>query len=184
MPRALWDRRHFVDPCRSSTGCPSRYRNRCWWAETEADDRDATCRSSRWRSPALQRLGECDLFRRDATSGFGKQHAAFVAAHAVANGESARHEGRPTGSAHAGRRVELREPHTLRRHAIEVRRTNGGMPEAAQVPPAEVIGVDDDKIGCRFVRRPNCGRHQTGQGQRQQSATGHRSSGQETETRR
>ena len=58
---------------------------------------------------------------------------------------------RPAGRAHAGGGIELCELHVLRSHAVEIRRADGGVPEAAQIAVAEIVAVDDNDVGGCFV---------------------------------
>ena len=102
---------------------------------------------------ALQKLCEGDFIVGKPAARKTTQHARLVMAHAVANRVPTRHERRAARCADFCRRVELREPHALRRHAIEMRRADGGMPVAAQIAVTEVIGVNDDDVRSCEERR-------------------------------
>lgn len=46
-----------------------------------------------------------------------------------------------------------REPHPLRRHAIQIRRRERLLPIAREIAISEVIGEDEDDVGRRCVKR-------------------------------
>ena len=85
----------------------------------------------------------------------------LVAAHAAAHGITAGQQRRAAGRADFRRRVEIGKPHALRRHPIQIRRANDRVPVAAEITPAEIVGVDDDDVravsGEKTSRRGECG---------------------------
>ena len=58
-----------------------------------------------------------------------------------------------SGTARAAR-IRLGEAHAFGRQPVKVRRGEFLLPVAAQVPPAQVIGENEDDVGQRLVRRP------------------------------
>ena len=96
----------------------------------------------------LESLGQRDLVGRQPAGGVGEQHAARCRWHMpAADRQPAGEQRRPARRADLGRRVELREPHALGGHAVEVRRADGRVAVAAEVAVAEVVGEDDDDVG-------------------------------------
>ena len=74
------------------------------------------------------------------------QHAKLFVAHAAADRIPSGQQRRAAGRADFGRRVEIGEPHPLGRHAIQVRRADAGMPVAAQIAVAQVVGQDENDV--------------------------------------
>ena len=102
---------------------------------------------------ALQKLCQRDFLVWQPAARKTTQHAHLIMAHAVANRVTTGHQRRTARCAHLRGRVKLREPHALCRHAVEMRRADGGMPVAAQIAIAEVIRVNDDDVRSREKRR-------------------------------
>ena len=108
----------------------------------------------------FQSFRQRDFTLRQSTSTVWKQHTAFVAAHAAAYGQPSGEQRRAAGRAHGSSTIKLRELDTLRRHAIEVWRGDGGMSEAPQIAIAHVIAEDDHKVRrlraeCRHCKKQN-----------------------------
>ena len=69
-----------------------------------------------------------------------------IARHTTANGESTRQQRCPARGADTGPRVEIGPFLALVGHTVQVGGFDGRMPEAAQVPIAQIVGKYDDKI--------------------------------------
>ncbi len=76
----------------------------------------------------------------------GAQGHAAVAADVRVAGVFAGEERAARGVANGAARVGLGEAHALRRHAVEVGRFDHRLAVAAQFPPAEVVGHDENNI--------------------------------------
>ena len=97
----------------------------------------------------LKRFGEGDLGGRQATGGNGAQDAELVVGHAGADRVATGHERGAAGRADFGGGVELREAQAFGGHAIQVRRLDGRVAVAAEIPVTEVVGQDDDDVRFR-----------------------------------
>ncbi len=79
-----------------------------------------------------------------------------VAANEAAAGVQTGHQHAAGGGADGGAGIELGEPDALRRHPVQVRRPNRGMPVAAEIAVAEIVREDDDDVWSRTRLRARC----------------------------
>src|SRR6476646_7146000 len=93
----------------------------------------------------LQCLGERGFAGRQTAGRVGEENAA-LAAHAAADRQSAGKQGSSARRTQRSRDVGAGVLLALGGHAVQVRRANGRMPVTTQVPVAQIVGKDDDKV--------------------------------------
>ena len=103
----------------------------------------------------LEGFGQCDFIGWNSTGGVWKEHSAAVAAHAVSDGQPAGQQCRSAGSTDWSGGVELREPHSFGSHAVQMRSSDGRVPETSQITIAQIVGKDEHDVRWRIFGRPN-----------------------------
>ena len=95
----------------------------------------------------LEKLGDGDLGRGEAAGGVGEEDRAGLTGHAAPHGQAAGEEARAAGRAVGRAGVEGGPALALPCHAVEVWCLDGGVAVGGQVPPAHVVGHDQDDVG-------------------------------------